>query len=100
MGVGGIGFAGATAAAAAAAYRTGRGTGRGWGLSRPAFSMLAIGFCSKFGGGGGFAAILWSKCVQRWGYAMEHLLSDAIDGSAHEIEYTQVNEDMKNALRS
>jgi hypothetical protein len=46
--------AGVTAAAAAAAYRTGRGAGRATGLSRPAFSILDIGFCSKFGGGGGF----------------------------------------------
>lgn len=49
--------AGATAAAAAAAYRTGKGAGRIVGLSRPALSILAIGFCSKFGGGGGFAAV-------------------------------------------
>lgn len=54
------GVAGVTAAAAAAEYRTGRGAGRGCDclmlLSRPAFNMLAIGFWSKFGGGGGFAA--------------------------------------------
>lgn len=49
--------AGATAAAAAAAYLTGRGRVCGL-LSKPAFRMLAIGFCSKFGGGGGFVAII------------------------------------------
>ena len=43
---------GATAAAAAAAYLTGS---RGL-VSRPFLSMLAIGFCSKFGCGGGFIA--------------------------------------------
>ena len=45
-----------TPAAAAAEYLTGSGRVCALVSLRPTFRMLAIGFCSKFGGGGGFAA--------------------------------------------
>lgn len=56
-GVSGMPGDGVTAAAAAAAYRMGGNVGRGAGagVGKPAFSMLAIGCCTKFGFGGGFA---------------------------------------------
>lgn len=54
-----------TPAAAAAEYFTGSGRVCALLSFRPAFNILAIGFCSKFGGGGGFAAIEW---IERYIY--------------------------------